>query len=405
MVAALAMMFSIMTSYARARAESLIEKCKVGFMERPERIVLFMIGAFTDRMAAVLWVILILSIVTVANRIHYTYLVLNDKPIPERVERADRGVLARVLLARRARDASLRPVGDRDPGVRLAHAARLAARPDGVRPRDLGLAQIGPRDVASPSDAAEASRILRELSSFGPVLAIKLYRLTLDPAPAIPTLPCLDHEAMLHEGVAPHAGRLHSGCDHPAISTSWCSFRPSVGSRTTPSRPGANAPRTPVRVCCPSSGSAFRTTRLSETKPSWWRGDRRVATACRAQVTLRDVLLGTDIARVKNGIDRLQTIAALMEKQSRVASWGVRTVSGPFVAAGGVIVYFVFGALSFGMSESAVNVLRYLLIGLLGGWFLYYGVKAVQLTEMSNRVWKRTAEYNLILSERKRLGQ
>ena len=82
MVAALAMMFSIMTSYARARAESLIEKCKVGFMERPERIVLFMIGAFTDRMAAVLWVILVLSIVTVANRIHYTYLALNNRPMP-----------------------------------------------------------------------------------------------------------------------------------------------------------------------------------------------------------------------------------------------------------------------------------------------------------------------------------
>jgi CDP-diacylglycerol---glycerol-3-phosphate 3-phosphatidyltransferase len=82
MVTALAMMFSIMTSYARARAESLIEKCKVGFMERPERIVLFMIGAFTNRMAAVMWVILILSIVTVENRIHYTYLVLNNKPIP-----------------------------------------------------------------------------------------------------------------------------------------------------------------------------------------------------------------------------------------------------------------------------------------------------------------------------------
>jgi hypothetical protein len=50
-------------------------------MERPERIVLFMIGAFTDRMGAVLWVILVLSIVTVANRIHYTYLVLNAKPV------------------------------------------------------------------------------------------------------------------------------------------------------------------------------------------------------------------------------------------------------------------------------------------------------------------------------------
>ncbi len=52
MIAALTLTFSIMTSYTRARAESLVEKCKVGFMERPERIVLFMIGAFTNRMAA-----------------------------------------------------------------------------------------------------------------------------------------------------------------------------------------------------------------------------------------------------------------------------------------------------------------------------------------------------------------
>jgi CDP-diacylglycerol--glycerol-3-phosphate 3-phosphatidyltransferase len=82
MITALAMIFSIMISYARARAESLIDKCKVGFMERPERIVLFWIGAFSNRMAAVMWVILILSIITVYNRIHYTYLVLNHKPIP-----------------------------------------------------------------------------------------------------------------------------------------------------------------------------------------------------------------------------------------------------------------------------------------------------------------------------------
>jgi CDP-diacylglycerol--glycerol-3-phosphate 3-phosphatidyltransferase len=78
MVAALAMMFAIMTSYTRARAESLIPRCKVGFMERPERIVLFMIGAFTNRMAAVMWVILVLSIFTVADRIIYTYRELRD---------------------------------------------------------------------------------------------------------------------------------------------------------------------------------------------------------------------------------------------------------------------------------------------------------------------------------------
>jgi CDP-diacylglycerol--glycerol-3-phosphate 3-phosphatidyltransferase len=82
LVATLALIFSIMTSYARARAESLVDKCKVGFMERPERIVLFMIGAFTNRMAAVLWVILALSVVTVANRIYYTYLVLERRPLP-----------------------------------------------------------------------------------------------------------------------------------------------------------------------------------------------------------------------------------------------------------------------------------------------------------------------------------
>jgi CDP-diacylglycerol--glycerol-3-phosphate 3-phosphatidyltransferase len=84
MVAALTLVFSIMTSYARARAESLVEKCKVGFMERPERIVLFMIGAFTHRMAAVLWVILVLSVLAVANRMYYTYLVLNGRPMPSR---------------------------------------------------------------------------------------------------------------------------------------------------------------------------------------------------------------------------------------------------------------------------------------------------------------------------------
>ena len=79
MITALAMMFAIMTSYTRARAESLIKKCKVGFMERPERIVLLMIGAFTNRMAAVLWVILVLSIFTVADRIIYTYRELRNE--------------------------------------------------------------------------------------------------------------------------------------------------------------------------------------------------------------------------------------------------------------------------------------------------------------------------------------
>jgi phosphatidylglycerophosphate synthase len=70
---ALVMTGSVMVSYTRARAESLIPKCKVGFMERPERIVLVIIGALFNRMAPVLWVLAVLSHVTVVHRIWFTY--------------------------------------------------------------------------------------------------------------------------------------------------------------------------------------------------------------------------------------------------------------------------------------------------------------------------------------------
>jgi CDP-diacylglycerol--glycerol-3-phosphate 3-phosphatidyltransferase len=67
---------SFMTSYARARAESLIPKCTVGFMERPERIVALILGALTNRMSIVLWIIAIFSNLTALQRIIYTYVEL-----------------------------------------------------------------------------------------------------------------------------------------------------------------------------------------------------------------------------------------------------------------------------------------------------------------------------------------
>ncbi|MGI8782679.1 MAG: CDP-alcohol phosphatidyltransferase family protein [Acidobacteriota bacterium] len=69
-------MGTVLTSYARARAESLISKCKVGFLERPERVVLLIIGALSGRMEAVLWVLAILSNWTVIHRILYVRKVL-----------------------------------------------------------------------------------------------------------------------------------------------------------------------------------------------------------------------------------------------------------------------------------------------------------------------------------------
>jgi CDP-diacylglycerol--glycerol-3-phosphate 3-phosphatidyltransferase len=70
---AIVMMGSVMVSYTRARAENSIPSCKVGFLERPERIVLIMIGALFNRMAPVLWVIAILSNWTVVHRMLYTW--------------------------------------------------------------------------------------------------------------------------------------------------------------------------------------------------------------------------------------------------------------------------------------------------------------------------------------------
>ena len=70
---AIVMTGSVMISYARARAENVIPKCKVGFLERPERVVLIIIGALFGCMAQVLWVIAVLSNLTVVHRMIYTW--------------------------------------------------------------------------------------------------------------------------------------------------------------------------------------------------------------------------------------------------------------------------------------------------------------------------------------------
>src|ERR1700675_212687 len=54
-LAAVAMASSFMVSYSRARAESLIPSCKVGFMERPERLVLLIMGGAFNRISQILW--------------------------------------------------------------------------------------------------------------------------------------------------------------------------------------------------------------------------------------------------------------------------------------------------------------------------------------------------------------
>jgi len=92
---AIAMTACVMVSYARARAENVIPSCKVGFMERPERVVLVIIGALFDRMAPVLWIIAILGTISVIHRMIFTW-----------------------QEAKHLEDAQLRPAGSRTAVIR-----------------------------------------------------------------------------------------------------------------------------------------------------------------------------------------------------------------------------------------------------------------------------------------------
>jgi CDP-diacylglycerol--glycerol-3-phosphate 3-phosphatidyltransferase len=72
-LAGAAMAGAVMVSYAKARAESLVPTSEVGFWERPERLTLMILGALTNRMDVVLWILAIGPNITVIHRILHTW--------------------------------------------------------------------------------------------------------------------------------------------------------------------------------------------------------------------------------------------------------------------------------------------------------------------------------------------
>ena len=256
---------------------------------------------------------------------------------------------------------------------------------------------------APSPDGDACQRFVNAISEFSRLHVVKLYRLSVVLPETVPQLPCLDHEAMLHEDISPHAAMyvedfdsagLHEVVYVPARRRIEIDIVSTSDEHTVESH----------LHLIQQLKQRFPDFELRIEGPSWLRGDRRVARACRAQIPLRDVLLGTDFERSTNALHRLRTVSELMEKESRVASWSVRTVTGPFLALAGFVSYNVLGLLSEQLGDSWVEGLRYALVGSLGAAFLYLGLKAVHLTEMSNRVWKRSAEYGLILAERRRIA-
>ena len=83
-LAGLGMICSVMVSYTTARSEGLGVKANVGFLQRPERIVLLIIGALStwdwnsnfflfNRMPQVLWVLAIGSLWTFIHRMFFIW--------------------------------------------------------------------------------------------------------------------------------------------------------------------------------------------------------------------------------------------------------------------------------------------------------------------------------------------
>ena len=249
----------------------------------------------------------------------------------------------------------------------------------------------------------DCRRFFDTLGVFSTVRAIKLYRLRLDGEMPVPVLPCLDHEAMLHGEVAPHAAAYiedESGSLHEIVYVP----RERRIRVDTVSTLFERSPEAHDRLMT-ALRERFPGHTIAVDGPSWIRGDLRVATVCHAQAPLREVLMGADLERTRAAVDRLETISSLMEKESRVASWGTRTVMTPLVAVAGFLSYQILGSLEPRIGSWWIALLRYAIVGVVGAYFLYYGLKALQLTEMANRVWKRSAEYRLILGERRRLGR
>jgi CDP-diacylglycerol--glycerol-3-phosphate 3-phosphatidyltransferase len=71
-VALLALLGTVMVSYTRARAESVGVECRVGLMERGERLLVLIAGALADLLVPAVWVVAVGANLTAIHRIVHT---------------------------------------------------------------------------------------------------------------------------------------------------------------------------------------------------------------------------------------------------------------------------------------------------------------------------------------------
>jgi len=77
----LAMVGSFVTSYIRARAEGLGLACSVGLFTRAERVIILCLGLFFDQLLIALVILVVLSFVTVGQRLFHVWSQARTKEI------------------------------------------------------------------------------------------------------------------------------------------------------------------------------------------------------------------------------------------------------------------------------------------------------------------------------------
>jgi hypothetical protein len=268
-----------------------------------------------------------------------------------------------------------------------------APAPSSLAAPALGVSVSAPAQL---SELADYAHFLDTLARENRLFCVKTFRVDL--AAGLPVIPCLDHEAQLQGDPAPHIsvyledaqGELHEIgliASHRRIVVDM----PSTFAETSPEARDRMCRR--LRELFPGKEVALKSL-------SFLRGDRRVAQVIRAQLRLRDVLCGEDGPALRWSLEKLRAISDLMEKESRVYSWGVRTMM-PIIGGAGVATFLFIGMFRHSVATQTIEILRSGTVTVLTAGFLYFGLKAVYLTELGTRVWKRATEYKLILDARR----
>lgn len=264
-----------------------------------------------------------------------------------------------------------------------------------MKQAQIDIAGLSPADETLDELALLAQLFYRVVSLEYNVLSLKTYRLAIPPVTNIPITPCLDHEAQLHEHDAPHIACYVQDRESGTIAT--IVYLPSnktfvVEEETADASAVLESIATFLR-------QRYRNHKVNIHKPRPGSAYVRARAVAEAHVPLELVLVGGHDKELKPHLERLNGISVLMEKASRVSSWGIRTAYAPLTAAAVFILVLVIPSSGGSIFElTHLEWVRIALLSAIGTAFLYYGLKAVQLTNTATRLAKRIREYEFIMA-------